>query len=131
MTTAAAERFTRSGGIFALWFGILGPAVIWHLRIWVSYILVPYACGAGEVMMLHLVTLVTLLGTLFAGWVAWRIWQQTGATAEVEGGGVIPRSRFLALFGLFSSGFFALVILAEGVGNFYIDPCLTGGVPLG
>lgn len=132
MTTASvAQRFSRAGGIFALWFGVLAPAVIWHLRLWLSYILVPFACGTGSELPLHLVTLVTLLGTLFAGGVAWRCWRRTGATAAIESGGVLARSRFLAMFGLLSSGFFSLVILAEGVGNFFIDPCLTGGRPIG
>lgn len=114
-------------GILALWFGVLGPPVIWLARLTISYILVPYACWGGSTWMLHAVSFATLALTAFAGWVAWRSWRQAGATRHAAGAGPIPRSRFLAMVGLLSAGFFLAVIAAEGLLNFLIDPCITGG----
>ncbi len=126
----ATQRVSESaGGLFPLWFGILGPPIIWAGRIAVSYILVPYACWTGWIIMLHLVTLVALLATAFAGWVAWRRWRQAGRGTEVELDGMTTRTRFMALVGILSSGFFFLVMVAEGLANFFVHPCQTGGVP--
>jgi hypothetical protein len=123
----ARERFNQPGGILALWFGILGPPAIWLARLKISYILVPYACWTGWVVMLHAVTGGTLALTAYAGWIAWRAWNRAGRVNESDGAGPIPRSRFLAMFGLLSAGFFFAVIAAEGILNFLIDPCITGG----
>lgn len=116
--------------LLALWFGMLGPPVIWAIRFGVSYVLVPYACARAGVMVLQLVTLVALLATAWAGVVAARHWRGTGKSAQVEFGGLEARARFMALFGILSSGLFFLVIAAEGLAVFFIDPCQTGGVPL-
>jgi hypothetical protein len=35
-----------------------------------------------------------------------------------------PRIRFLSLFGLLTSALLALVIVAQGIATFFIDPCL-------
>lgn len=116
--------------LLALWFGMLGPPVIWGIRFGVSYALVPYACARAGVMVLQLVTLVALLGTAWAGVVAGRHWRATGKSTQVELGGPEARARFMALFGLLSSALFFLVMAAEGLAVFFIDPCQTGGVPL-
>jgi hypothetical protein len=123
----AAEHFNAPRGIFALWFGILGPPTIWLARLKISYILIPYVCQTRWIVLLHAVTFATLALTAFAGWIAWRSWQHAGEVRESAGAGPIPRSRFLAMVGLLSAGFFLAVIAAEGLLNFLIDPCLTGG----
>lgn len=128
MSTQAVER--PGGGLFPLWFGILGPPVIWAVRIAANYILVPYACWWGWVPLLHAITLAASLGTAAAGWVAWRRWRKTGRGTEVELGGSATRTRFMALTGMLSSGFFLLVIVAEGLANVFVDPCQTAGVPI-
>jgi hypothetical protein len=123
----AAERFDAPAGIFALWFGILGPPTIWLARLKISYILVPYACWTGLTPMLHAVTLLTLAATAWAGWVAWRSWSLAGRTEHADLATVLHRTRFLAMVGLLSAGFFLAVIAAEGLLNFLVDPCITGG----
>jgi hypothetical protein len=123
----ARERFSQGRGIFALWFGVLGPPTIWLARLKLSYILIPYACATGWTLMLHAVTFGTLALTGFAGWVAWRSWRQAGRTRESDAADTLHRTRFMAMFGLLSAGFFLAVIAAEGLLNFLIDPCITGG----
>jgi hypothetical protein len=120
--------FDARAGILALWFGVLGPPTIWLARLKISYILIPSACRtATGFLILHAVTFATLALTAFAGWVAWRAWQHSGPTRESDGPGVLDRSRFLAMVGMLSAGFFFAVIAAEGILNFLIDPCITGG----
>lgn len=128
MVTNAAAPAGR--GLFPLWFGILGPPVIWAVRIAANYILVPYACWWEWIWILHLTTLVGLLGAAAAGGVAWRHWRRSGSGTGVEFGGALTRSRFMALVGILSSGFFCLVIVAEGLANAFVHPCQTAGVPI-
>lgn len=128
MSAHAAER--SEGGLLPLFFGILGPPVIWAMRIATSYVLVPYACAWGMTVMLHLVTLVALVASAVAGAVAWRQWRATGKGTEVDLGGTTTRTRFLALFGILSSALFILVMMAEGLANFFLDPCQTAGAPI-
>jgi len=127
----AADRFNQPRGILALWFGVLGPPTIWLARLKISYILVPYACLTGWTWMLHAVTFATLALTAFAGWVAWRGWQRAGVVQQSDEASVIHRSRFLVMVGLLSAAFFFFVIAAEGLLNFLVDPCITGGHRVG
>lgn len=128
MSTHAAERSDR--GLVPLFFGILGPPVIWAARIATSYVLVPYACAWGMTVMLHLVTLVAVLAAAVAGAVAWRQWRESGKGTEIDLRGTTTRTRFMALFGILSSAFFILVMAAEGLANFFLDPCQTAGAPI-
>ena len=125
-----ATREETGGRLFPLWFGLLGPPVIWAVRIGASYILVPYACWWDMVLLLHGVTAAALLATAFAGWVAWTRWRRVGKGMQLELGGPTTRTRFMALSGVISSAFFFLVMVAEGLANFFVDPCQTGGAPL-
>jgi hypothetical protein len=127
MTTPVAGS-TRE--LIALWFGILGPPIIWATRIAVSYVLVPYACWWDWIAVLHLVTLAALAATAFAGWVAWGRWRAVGKGFEVDLGGTDTRSRFMAIAGMLSTGVFLLVIAAEGLANVIIHPCQTAGGPV-
>jgi hypothetical protein len=47
----------------------------------------------------------------------------------VDAGGPRVRARFMGLLGMMLSAFFGLVIVAEGIGNVMIDPCISGGMP--
>lgn len=113
-----------------LWFGFLGPPVIWAVRFGVSYALVPAACRGGGLPWLQGITLVALAGTAWAGVVAWRSWRGAGdgrvGDAETAGG----RARFMGAVGVLGSVLFFLAIASESLALFMVDPCRTGGVPL-
>lgn len=129
-TRAATPAQTGAGDLLPLWFGILGPPVIWAIRIGTSYVLVPYVCAWGSIWVLHLVTLAGLAGAAGAGSVAWTQWRRAGGGSEVGAGGRTTRTRFMGLIGMFSAAFFFLVMVAEGLANVFLDPCRTAGVPL-
>jgi hypothetical protein len=126
---AAGER----PGLGWLWFGFLGPPVIWAVRFMVAYALVPGACSAGGLLALNVVTLVALAGTVLAGVVAARSWGRAGPEPGVEGDPdhtAWRRARFMAMAGIFTSALFTAVIVAEGLANVLVDPCLGSGAPL-
>lgn len=116
--------------LLALWFGLLGPPLIWAARFGTSYALVPYACDRDAPALLQVVTLVALLATAGAGLTAWQAWRAAGRGRRLELGEPAGRTRFMALAGMLSSALFFLLIVAEGLALFFTDPCQTGGVPL-
>lgn len=114
--------------LLPLWFGILGPPVFWAMRISASYVMVPFVCEYGGVLVLHGVTVAALAGATAAGLVAWGTWRGSRSATPRPARG--ERARFMGLIGVLSAGFFFAVIVAESLANFIVDPCLTAGAPL-
>jgi hypothetical protein len=111
------------GIIRALWTGVLLPPVAFLLNLEVAYALVPAACNARTVVLVHVVHLISLGLTVFAGVVAWRTWQRSGATWPGSEGGRLSRTQFLAGMGILMGLTFGLVILAQWIPSFILDPC--------
>ncbi len=107
-----------------LWTGwVIGPAA-WALHLMGSYLLVARACEADAIWMLHGTTLVTLLLALAGTAVAWWQWGRAGRRWPGSGDGEAGLIRFMAVMGLFISALSALIIVAEGIPNFFLGPCL-------
>jgi len=108
----------------ALWFGILGGPIIWAVQLQVSYMLVPWACSTGHHWTLHLASLVFLLSAAAPAFIAWRAstTARSRGTSERESEGV-GRIRFMAMLGLMTSALFLLLIFAQALPSFFIDPC--------
>lgn len=122
-TRRVLDYFDSRRGIAALWFGMLAGPVSWYLHLNVSYALVRKICESGDVWLLHLTTLVTLLPAIAGVIVAWRSWRLLGKPVDAVGGSTSGRSRFMALGGMALSGFFALVLLVAWIPDFVIRPC--------
>lgn len=124
-SATALHHYRKPAGILALWVAVLAGPLAWMLGLNLGYALVLPACASGSTVLLHLVSLVTLLCAGGGGWVAWREWQRTGSEMPGEGGGSIARSRFMAALGLLASAFFGLVIAAQWVANLFLHPCMA------
>jgi hypothetical protein len=111
------------GIIRALWAGVLIPPVAFLVNLEVAYALVPVACGSRTVVLVHVVHLVSLALTAFAAMVAWRAWQRSGASWPGGEGGRLGRTQFLAGMGILMGLMFAIVILAQWIPSFILDPC--------
>jgi hypothetical protein len=109
--------------IRALWTGLLLPPVAFLANVEFAYAVVPAACSAGTVVLVHLVHLLCLLLALVGGLVAWRSWRSAGAEWPGEQGGPLARSRFMAGSGVLGSALFALVIVAQWIPSFVLSPC--------
>jgi hypothetical protein len=116
-------EFARPGAEVALWFGVLGPPMLLLLHQQLNYMLVPWTCRHDAPLVLHLVSLVLIAATIFAGLVAHRLWRETGGGITSYGAGPIPRSRFLALVGMASSALSALTIFGQWLAILFITPC--------
>jgi uncharacterized membrane protein len=106
-------------GTAPLWAGLLGAPLAWALQLQITYALVERICWNGKHFILHLTTLATLLVAVACAMVCWMYVPRHDRTGPGE-----PRIRFLSLFGLLTSALLALVIVAQGIATFFIDPCL-------
>jgi hypothetical protein len=119
------QRRAQPVSLAALWFGLLGGAFAWTFRLLISYPLVPHICETGLTIIPHAISFVFLVVSLAATYVAWGRWLQVRdpALTDVDEWGR-QRAEFMGVVGMLSSGMFALVIVAEWLPTFFVDPCI-------
>lgn len=121
--TMLQRQIAEPDSLFRLWFGLFGAPVAWALHIGISYPLVPFVCATGREWVLHAITVVTALIALAAGVLAWRSWRRLRETAQPSDDPPAGRRTFMAFYGMFISGLFFLVTVAEGLPVFFLHPC--------
>jgi hypothetical protein len=102
---------------------VLAGPIAWALDLEISYSLVQWTCGGGPTVVLHLITLAALViigGGAFAAWTALR---QTSGERRQDGSRPDERGRFMAVLGLATCAFFALVVIATAVPRVVLDAC--------
>ncbi|HEX7180849.1 MAG TPA: hypothetical protein VF756_03340 [Thermoanaerobaculia bacterium] len=107
-----------------LWAGMLAGPFAWALHQQVSYSLTQTLCLRGQQGFLHLVTVVALLICAGGALIAWRLWSQMPEVSTEHGDNRSSRIRFMALAGLVLCAFFALVIFAQEIPNWFLGPCV-------
>ena len=107
-----------------LWTGLLAGPIAWALHQQVMYSLVPRICAGLNRWVLHAVSLVCILMALAGTAVAWRLWQASGPTERGEFEGELhSRIQFMAMLGVTGSLFFAMIVFAQAIPTFILDPC--------
>jgi hypothetical protein len=106
-----------------LWVGILLAPIVWFLSMLANFALAPWACAFQWKFALFLVTIVALALCAISGFTAWHEWNQVGREMPGEGGGAVPRERYMALFGVLLSAFFFVVVLAQAVPHIILGAC--------
>jgi hypothetical protein len=124
MREKADRYFVEPRGLLTLWGGFLIPPVAWVLHHQFSYLYTYHACNSGNMWLFHAGTLLLLLFAASGSFLAWRAWKDTGQRWPDEGGAVADRSRFMALGSLILGGLFVLLILAQYIPTFIVDPCI-------
>lgn len=124
MTATTAEEPKPAGSSIGLWAGMLGAPAVWATQFQLSYAFVPWTCLHGHRWILHASTAVFVAISIVCGMLCFAEWRHVGGgSAEGSAGGPIERTRFLALTGILVSGMFTLLILAQGVASFLLNPC--------
>jgi hypothetical protein len=119
---ANATADLKSGaGVGELWAGVLVGPTAMLLQLETNYGLVLWSCATGKTWPLHLVSLVALLATVVAGWLAYRVWGRV--KAHEDSGGPVGRSRFMAAVGILISLLMCVVIVAQWIPVFIHHPC--------
>jgi hypothetical protein len=107
-----------------MWAGIVGAAAIWAVQIQTLYALSPWLCRSGRYMVIHLLSILFLAGAAMCGSISLRSWRAAGrGSPDTSAGGPVARTRFLGALGAATSLLFFLLILAQGIASFFIDPC--------
>lgn len=99
---------------------IAGPAA-WMLRLLIGLALVPNACQAGTVWILHLLTLLFGGVAVAALVVSVRSRRAVGLLSTTAG---TERTRFVALLAVAVNAAVVLAIGMEGLAVAVVDPCL-------
>jgi hypothetical protein len=126
MSDNLREPETRSSsdqGAGFLWIGLLLPPIAWALQMQVNYWMVRGACARLSNAALFVSMLVAVTLVLIAGLSAWVGWRKAGQKWPSSFGDVISRRRFMAVLGLFMTGMFLVVIIAQGIAALVIQPC--------
>ena len=124
-TVSESEQQLPDRQSFLLWVGLLGAPAVWGVQFQAGYALVPKACANQSRLLLHLLSLLFLALAAGGVWLAYREWHRLRPTSpsgtDEER---IAWPRFLALLGMMTSALFVLLIIAQGLPSFFIDPCV-------
>jgi hypothetical protein len=121
--TTRNRELSEGGELAAQWIGLLLAPATFFAHLQIAYVLVPWACLHDGDVWLHVVGVVSVVLALIGALVAWRLWDRTGRDAPGEGGGALPRARFLALVGVCVSALFVLLLAVQWIAAFFISPC--------
>jgi hypothetical protein len=102
-----------------VWAALALAPLLWGAALGLSYVLVPVSCDLGTTLPLHAVRAATTAGSLAAAYGSYGVWRAAQGTESR----VVGRIGFLAFLGIVVASFSALLIVAEGVANFVVDPC--------
>jgi hypothetical protein len=121
---AQTASASRNGTRRTLWLCLLAGPAAWTAHLLLSYPLVPLICATGLSIVLHLVTLLTALTALAAGILALRLWDRATRPAPTAESSDTATTDYLAFSGLLLNALFLFIILAEGLPNFLVNPCV-------
>ena len=105
------------------WVGfLLAPAAFFaHLQI--GYVLVPWACTTHGDVWIHVVGIASVVLAAVGTWAAWLAHARAENAQPNDGPGSVPRTRFMGVVGICTSGMFVLLLIAQWVAAFFISPC--------
>lgn len=117
------EELSRTRVSWWLWFGFFGGPMAGMLMVWINYPLVDRACVGGNRLWLHASSAVFLLLAGAAWFASHHFYERVGDFPMTEGG-VMPRARFMALVGLFTSVLAVLEIVFQWIPVFFLGSCI-------
>jgi hypothetical protein len=106
------------------WLGILIGPVAWLIQFQINYALVHVECRHHTKLALHIVSVFFLLAVIGAGVVSKNYFRKTEAeTSSSSSEAFSARRHFMAALGITTSALFALLIIAQAIASFILDPC--------
>jgi hypothetical protein len=106
-----------------LWLGILGPPLIWLLQFEFKYALAARTMPGARAAVIA-ASLVSLIAVGACGLTASRQHRLAAASPLDRFARTVPRTRFMAMLGVMSSGLFALLIIGQFLADLFIEPGL-------
>jgi hypothetical protein len=106
--------------------GITLAPLAWIGSFLVKYMIVPFACQSGTVWFLHLISPAAFVIACLGLFAAYRTWQLGGGGWPGEEHDTAGRNRFLGVFGMLLGACMLLLIIAQWIPVFLLDPCIPG-----
>lgn len=104
------------------WFALgLAPAA-YAVHLQIGYVLIPWACSTGQHLWLHVVGVASVVLALYGTLLGFRVARRSDDAAH-DGGGAVPRTRFLGDVALGVSALLTLILLAQWLASFVLSPC--------
>ena len=117
------EELSRPKVTGFLWFGFFGGPMAGMLMVWINYPLVDRACVGGNRAWLHVASAIFLAIAVFA-WLDARRWYDRAGDFPMTEGGVMARTRFMALVGLFTASLAIIEIIFQWIPVFFLGSCI-------
>jgi hypothetical protein len=108
--------------IRGLWTGILAGPLAAMFNLALNYAVADTTCTAGVRTVLNVVALGCLALTCGGFVLSWELWRSTGGGWPSDGSEP-DRSRFMGLWGTLANLFFFVVVIAEWIPVFVLQPC--------
>ena len=109
-----------------LWAGVLTGPIVWLTMLEVNYVLTYVACETGHKWFMHVTVLVALSLVATAGYLSWLYGPPDDPeidTRPVTRETAEQRARWMALYGVGSSIWFMIVILANEIPILVLRAC--------
>jgi|tagenome__1003787_1003787.scaffolds.fasta_scaffold18979646_2 hypothetical protein len=104
---------------FLLWAGAVAAPIAWAVQFLIIYALVPHVCKVGASKSLHITSATFIVLGILAGILSWWNLGQKEHSFEEERESII----FMGRLGIMNSALFTLIMLAQVIPTFFIDPC--------
>jgi hypothetical protein len=98
---------------------MIGPPFVWLIQFQTIYMLVYPACGAQRNLIVHLTCFIFLVIIAVLGVSPLQTWRRAANDRE----NVVRTRRFMALVGMMTTALFLLVLIAQWIAAFIVDPC--------
>lgn len=121
---ATDEYFTQPVRPRVVWYGLFAGPLAWTIHLMAAYALVPWVCDNGHGWILYLISFLSLSIAATGGLAAWQNFKQSGRRWPGEEGDVGTRSLFMATMGIILGSLFSVVIIAQSIPIFMMNPCL-------
>jgi hypothetical protein len=121
-STTPEPRAGQPRWLLALWLEVIGPPIIWLTQFEIKYVLAARPTMGRHSMLLIAVWVVPLALIAMLALFARHQQREAAASPLDRMAGVTERSRFMAMIGLMSCALFALLIIGQGLPDFFFEP---------
>jgi hypothetical protein len=104
---------------FLLWLGVLTAPIAWSTQFLIIYALVMRVCKTQSSSSLHITSAVFIAIGIAAGILSWLNLGKAENAFEEERESIV----FMGRLGILTSAMFTLVMIAQVIPTFFIDPC--------
>lgn len=110
---------------FTLWTVVLGPPLLWFAQFQTRYALIPWSCANGNRFWLWSLSIAAMALAGALGAVAWICCRRSQLSeSDAPPSTERRRAHFMSLLGAMSAALFLLLIMAQALPLFFVDPCI-------